>query len=153
MNIVFGVTGGIAAYKAADLCSQLIKGGHSVKVMMTENAKRFIGPLTFEALSGNSVILDTEHSAQSKISSSVGHVDLVKWADVICFAPLTASTMAKFFAGIGDNAISTFFLAIPHSSPILLCPAMNTEMWKHPTVKRNVDWLSKIENISAHLLA
>lgn len=145
MNILLGVTGGIAAYKAADLTSQLIKDGHSVRVVMTDNATRFVGPLTFEALSGHSVLTDAlaiGHTAGSL--SAIEHIDWAKWAEISVIAPLTASTLAKLATGLADDALTTVWMAIPSGIPCLLCPAMNTAMWEHPVVRRNLDWIAAL---------
>jgi phosphopantothenoylcysteine decarboxylase/phosphopantothenate--cysteine ligase len=142
MNVLLGVTGGIAAYKAADLVSRCQKAGLSVRVAMTPSATHFVGPLTFEALSGHPVMVDilaTGHAPEG--TSAVEHISWAKWADVACIAPLTASTLGKLACGIADNALTTLWLALPVSQPSILCPAMNTEMWANPVVQRNLGWL------------
>ncbi|MEQ1500791.1 MAG: flavoprotein [Myxococcota bacterium] len=145
MRVVLGVTGGIAAYKAADLTSQLVKRGDQVRVVMTPNATQFVGPLTFEALSGNPVMTDalqTGHTGGS--SSSIEHIDWAKWAQLTVVAPVTASTLAKLAVGIADDALTTVWMALPAGIPSLLCPAMNTAMWDHPAVQRNLRWLDEL---------
>ena len=137
MNILLGVTGGIAAYKAADLCSALIKHGHDVRVVMTKNALNFVGPSTFEGLTGNPPMTST-------FGDAMAHITWAKWADVAVVAPLTANSMAKLAMGLADDALTTVFLAIPQTTPILLAPAMNTEMWNHPTTQRNRRWLGDL---------
>jgi len=142
MNVIIGVTGGIAAYKAADLVSRCLKQGLSVRVAMTPAATHFVGPITFEALSGHPVLVDilaTGHTPEG--TSAVEHVSWAKWADVACVAPLTASTLGKLACGIADNALTTLWLALPTATPSVLCPAMNTEMWANPVVRRNLGWL------------
>jgi phosphopantothenoylcysteine synthetase/decarboxylase len=143
MNILLGVTGGIAAYKAADLVSRLVKDGHSVRVVMTPNATRFVGPLTFEALCGHPVLTDalaTGHGGGA--ISAIEHIEWAKWAQITVVAPLTASTLAKLAVGLADDALTTVWMALPEGVPHLLCPAMNTAMWNHPVVQRNLGWLS-----------
>lgn len=145
MRILLGVSGGIAAYKAADLVSQLAKRGHSVRVVMTENATRFVGPLTFEALSGHPVMLDALASGRSAGElSGIEHIDWAKWAELSVVAPLTASTLAKLATGIADDALTTVWMALPDGVPCLLCPAMNTAMWQHPVVQRNLAWIEAL---------
>jgi phosphopantothenoylcysteine decarboxylase/phosphopantothenate--cysteine ligase len=145
MRVLVGVTGGIAAYKAADLVSTLIKRGDEVRVVMTRNATRFVGPITFEALSGNPVMVDalaTGHGIEG--ASSIEHISWAKWAEKVVVAPLTASTLAKIAVGIADDALTTVLLAIPSGVPILLCPAMNTAMWEQPVVRRNIGWIEEL---------
>ena len=137
MKIVLGVTGGIAAYKAADLCSGLIKNGHDVRVVMTANAMRFVGEATFGGLTGLPVMT-------CGYADPMAHIELAKWPDAAVIAPLTANTMAKLAMGIADDALTTVFMAIPKATPILLAPAMNTEMWAHPVTQRNRRWLDEI---------
>ncbi|MBN2800800.1 MAG: phosphopantothenoylcysteine decarboxylase [Deltaproteobacteria bacterium] len=145
-NLLLGVTGGIAAYKAADLCSRAMKAGYTVRVVMTEAATRFVAPLTFEGLVGHQVmvnVLDPGHGSEGL--SAVEHVEWAKWADIACVAPLTASTLGKLACGIADNALTTLWLALPPDRPSLLAPAMNTEMWLQPVVQRNLRWLEALE--------
>jgi len=142
MRLLLGVTGGIAAYKAADLVSASMKAGHEVRVVMTHNASRFVGPVTFEALTGHPVMTDTfatGHGADG--ASSIEHISWAKWAEVACIAPLTASTLGRLACGIADDALTTVWMALPQHVPNLLCPAMNTRMWEHPAVVRNLGWL------------
>lgn len=131
-KVLLGVSGGIAAYKAAELSRALIKGGAEVKVMMTQSATEFITPLTFESLTGNpvSVELFTESF------TATHHIDLADWADLVLIAPATANTIAKINAGIGDDMFSTVMLAV--HSPTVIAPAMNSNMWSNPITKRNV---------------
>jgi phosphopantothenoylcysteine synthetase/decarboxylase len=146
VNLLLGVTGGIAAYKAADLVSMTRKAGHSVRVVMSHSAPRFVTPLTFEALSGHPVMTDALATGVTPDGvAAVEHIDWAKWADVACVAPLTASTLGKLACGIADDALTTVWMAIPRGVPQLLCPAMNTEMWFHPAVQRNLAWLSELK--------
>jgi phosphopantothenoylcysteine decarboxylase / phosphopantothenate---cysteine ligase len=134
VNLLLGVSGGIAAYKAAELCSLAVKAGHTVRVVQTRNAQRFVGAATFEGLTGHPVLDDT-------FADAMAHIDQAKWAHVACVAPLTANTLAKLACGLADDALSTTWLALPGAVPVVLAPAMNTEMWNHPLVQRNLGWL------------
>ena len=134
MKLLIGITGGIAAYKACELVSSAIKAGHEVRVMMTPNAERFVGSLTFEGLTGEPVLTNT-------FADAMAHIEWAKWSDVICIAPLTANTMAKLACGLADDALTTVLMATPAGIPIVLGPAMNTEMWNHPATQRNRKWL------------
>lgn len=143
MRLLLGVTGGIAAYKAADLVSTAIKRGFEVRVVMTESATRFVTPVTFEALSGHPVMLDTFATGAGQDGpSAIEHISVAKWAQVACIAPLTASTLGRLACGIADDALTTVWMALPQSVPNVLCPAMNTAMWEHPAVMRNLGWLA-----------
>lgn len=114
-----------------------IKRGHELRVVMSENATRFVGPLTFEALSGHPVHLDT-------FVDGMAHIALAKWANVVCVAPATANALAKIATGQADDALSTTLLAVPRGVPVVLAPAMNTEMWFNPVVERNLRWISEL---------
>ena len=142
MNILLGVTGGIACYKAADLCSKLVGLGHTVRVVMTPNAAHFIRPLTFEGLTGQPVMCDTSHAAQVPAEAGIAHIAWPRWADCAVIAPLTASTLGKMAHGVADNTLLTMWLALRADVPQLLCPAMNPTMWTHPSVKRNIEIVS-----------
>jgi phosphopantothenoylcysteine decarboxylase/phosphopantothenate--cysteine ligase len=138
-RLLLGITGGIAAYKAATVVSLAQKGGFEVRVIMTPAATKFVGPLTFEALSGHPVMTDTfETGSDGNSTSAVRHISWAKWADVACIVPLTAASMARLAHGLADNALATVWLALPAKTPNILCPAMNTEMWNHPLTQRNV---------------
>jgi len=143
MRLLVGVTGGIAAYKAAALVSAAKKRGYEVRVVMTPSATKFVGPLTFEALTNHPVMLDalaTGHSPDG--ASAVEHISWAKWAQIAIAAPLTASTLGRLACGLADDALTTVWLALPQGVPSVLCPAMNTEMWNKPVVQRNVGWLT-----------
>jgi phosphopantothenoylcysteine decarboxylase/phosphopantothenate--cysteine ligase len=145
MRVLVGVTGGIAAYKAADLTSQLVKRGDEVRVVMTPSATRFVGPLTFEALSSHPVMTDALATGQgTEGASAIEHISWAKWAEKVVVAPLTASTLARIAVGMADDALTTVLLALPAGIPILLCPAMNTAMWEHPAVRRNIAWIEEL---------
>lgn len=142
MNVLLGVSGGIAAYKACELVSLLVKQGHAVRVLMTPAATQFVGPVTFEALSGHAVMLDTfATGAGPEGVGAVEHINLAKWADVAMLVPATAATLGKLANGIADNALTTVFMAIPPHTRTVLAPAMNTEMWNHPAMQRNLGFL------------
>jgi phosphopantothenoylcysteine decarboxylase/phosphopantothenate--cysteine ligase len=135
-NIILGVTGGIAAYKSAEIVRHLKKSGCSVRVVMTASAEEFITPLTMQALSGNRVsteLLDVEAEA------AMGHIELAKWADGILIAPATANTLARLSSGRGDDLLSTITLAF--DGPIALAPAMNQAMWRDHRTQENLDSL------------
>ena len=132
-ELLVGVSGGIAAYKAADLVSKLVQAGASVSVILTRAGRQFIGPTTFEALTGRSVYSDL-FSPREHFRGE--HIGLAQRADLLCIAPATADMLAKLAHGIADDLLSTVALAV--TSPILLAPAMNCEMWSKPSVQRNV---------------
>lgn len=135
--VVIGVSGGIAAYKTANLVSDLVKHGVEVHVIMTKNATNFITPATFEVLSGNKCIVDTFDRG---FTFEVEHISLAKKADLILIAPATANIIAKLSAGIADDMLTTTVLAA--KCPILVAPAMNTNMYEHITVRNNLEKLS-----------
>jgi phosphopantothenoylcysteine decarboxylase/phosphopantothenate--cysteine ligase len=145
MRLLLGVTGGIAIYKAADLVSASVKLGCEVRVVMTVNATRFVGSITFEALTGHPVMTDTFATGPGADPiRSIEHIAWAKWAEVACIAPLTASTLGKLACGIADDALTTLWMALPQATPNILCPAMNSQMWKHPAVQRNLRWLDEM---------
>ena len=136
-RVIVGVTGGIAAYKAAELVRLFVKAGVRTKVAMTRNATRFVSPLTFEALSGNRVISDMW-------DPETGPMDHIHWgqeADLVVVAPATANFVAKAAYGLGDDFLSTMVLAA--SAPVLVCPAMNTHMFLNPVTQANVSLLKR----------
>ena len=135
-NIALGVTGGIAAYKAADLASRLKKAGADVRVVMTRSACQFVAPLTFESLTGHRVERDLFERPWE-----MGHISLAKFADVFVVAPATANLIGKYAGGIADDLLSTALLAAP--CPVLLAPAMNGNMWKNAAVQENVAALKR----------
>jgi phosphopantothenoylcysteine decarboxylase / phosphopantothenate---cysteine ligase len=135
-NILLCVTGGIAAYKAAALTSQLAQRGANVKVMMSESACKFIAPLTFQALSRNEVYIDT---FDEKNPAVIAHIDVADWADLVLVAPATANTIGKLAHGIADNMITTTLLAT--KAPVWIAPAMNVHMYEHPAVQANIETL------------
>lgn len=143
-NILLGVTGGIAVYKACDLTSKLTQAGANVRVIMTESAMKFVSPLTFQALSRNQVYLDT---FEEKDPSKIAHIDLADWADMIVIAPATANTIGKLANGIADNMLTSTLLAT--TAPVYIAPAMNVDMYAHPAVREN---LQKLADWGCHFI-
>lgn len=135
MTIVLGITGSIAAYKAADLTSQLLKLGHEVHCVMTKAATEFITPLTLQVLSRQPVLISLE---DEKNSWKPGHIELADQADLFLVAPLSADTLANFAHGLAPDPLSAIYLALPRTSTVLLAPAMNGKMWQHPATERNI---------------
>jgi phosphopantothenoylcysteine decarboxylase/phosphopantothenate--cysteine ligase len=137
-NILLGVCGGIAAYKALELLRLLKRHGANVKVFMTENSEAFVGRLTFEALSGQPVCSSLFEKVVSS-SEYIAHIDWAKKADVLVIAPATANMIGKIANGIADDALSTLVLAV--TSPVIICPSMNTNMYQNRALQRNLDRL------------
>lgn len=135
-TIILGITGGIAAYKAATLCSRLVQAGAKVHVIMTESAARFITPLTLQTLSRNPVHIDTFDERDPAV---VSHIHLADHADLIVIAPATANVIGKMANGLADDMLSTTLLAA--TSPVLVAPAMNVHMYEHPAVAQNLQTL------------
>ena len=139
--IVLGVSGGIAAYKAAELVRLLTDRGHQVQVVMTDSAQRFVGPLTFASLSGRKVITNLFGETDSEVKdSSIEHIDVAQRSDLLLVAPATADILAKFAHGIADDFLTTMHLA--YTGPVVAAPAMNTNMWRHPATQSNVAQLA-----------
>ena len=134
-KILLGVSGSIAAYKAADLCSQLGKLGADVSVILTESAERFVGVPTFRALTRNPVLTGVFDEPNAK---RIAHIDLAQSADLFLVAPASANTLAKMAHGIADELLTTCLLALPVATPLLVAPAMNTVMWEHPATQANL---------------
>ncbi|MEE9288666.1 MAG: bifunctional phosphopantothenoylcysteine decarboxylase/phosphopantothenate--cysteine ligase CoaBC [Bacteroidota bacterium] len=142
-NIVVGVTGGIAAYKACYLVRELCRKGAVVRVIMTRSATEFVTPLTFSTLSQNEVIVDLWPAGRSGSTDlGVRHVNIGVWADAAIIAPASANTMAKLACGIADNALTTTVLAL--RCPLILAPSMDLDMWNHPTTQSNVSRLKQL---------
>jgi len=131
-NVLLGITGGIAAYKAAELTRLLVTGGARVRVAMTPAAQTFVTPLTLQALSGNPVHTELLDSAAE---AAMGHIELARWADVVLVAPATADFIARLAHGHANDLLSTLCLAT--RAPLALAPAMNTQMWLHPATQAN----------------
>ena len=136
--IIIGITGGIAAYKSCELVRSLVKEEASVQVIMTENAMQFVTPLTLQTLSGNRVAEKTFHL---EWESKIGHISLADRADLIVIAPATASFIGKVSSGIADTLLTNVILAT--LSPVIVCPAMNVNMYNNPVVQENLEKLRK----------
>jgi phosphopantothenoylcysteine decarboxylase / phosphopantothenate---cysteine ligase len=139
MRITLGVTGGVAAYKSAELVRRLQLEGHTVQVVMTRAAREFITPLTFAALSGQKVITDlftNSPSDEANLESAIEHIAVAQRTDLLLVAPATADSLAKFARGLADDFLSTLYLA--STAPVILAPAMNVNMWQHPATQENL---------------
>jgi phosphopantothenoylcysteine decarboxylase/phosphopantothenate--cysteine ligase len=134
-KIVLGLSGGVACYKAAELCRALVKEGAQVQVVMTEAATHFIGAVTLQALSGNTVYTD---QWDPRVANNMAHIDLTRGADAVLVAPCSADFLRKLAHGACDDLLSTLCLARPSRVPLLVAPAMNVEMWQNPATQRNV---------------
>ncbi len=135
MNIVLGITGSIAAYKSADLASQLVKLGHEVHVVMTRAATEFITPLTLQTLTRRSVLVSLEDEKQSW---KPGHIELADQAELLLVAPASADVIGNFANGLAPDPLASIYLALPRATRVLIAPAMNGKMWDHPATRRNV---------------
>jgi phosphopantothenoylcysteine decarboxylase/phosphopantothenate--cysteine ligase len=138
MRITLGVTGGVAAYKAAELVRRLQQDGHVVQVVMTRSAREFVTPLTFAALSGQKVITDlfAESGGEANLESAIEHIAVAQRTDLLLVAPATADVLAKFARGIADDFLTTLYLAT--TAPVVVAPAMNVNMWNHAATSENV---------------
>jgi len=132
-RVLLCVCGGIAAYKAAELVRRLREAGAEVQVAMTDNARRFVGVATLQALSGRAVRTSLWDEAAE---AAMGHIELARWADRVLVAPATANTLAKLAHGLADDLVSTLCLATV--APIAVAPAMNNRMWLHPATQANL---------------
>src|SRR5580658_3619834 len=144
MRITLGVTGGVAAYKSAELVRRLQDDGHTVQVVMTRAAREFITPLTFAALSGQRVITDLfEKSSigEANVESAIEHIAVAQRTDLLLVAPATADILAKFARGVADDFLTTMYLACV--VPVVVAPAMNVNMWQHAATQENVATLKK----------
>lgn len=141
-NILIGITGGIAAYKICSLINKLKGEGIIAKVILTEAGSKFITPLTIQTLSGNPVYTDTFKIINTE---QVEHISLAKWCDLMLVAPATANTIGKIANGIADNLLTTVIMALPEKTPVLIAPAMNSNMWKNELVQQNIEKLKKIK--------
>ncbi|OOZ00499.1 bifunctional phosphopantothenoylcysteine decarboxylase/phosphopantothenate--cysteine ligase CoaBC [Solemya velum gill symbiont] len=139
-HILLGVSGGIAAYKSAELARLLVKAGAEVRVVMTTAATEFVGPMTFQALTGHTVrsgLFDEEHEA------AMGHIELARWADLVVIAPATADLMARLAHGKAEDLLTTLVLATP--AAVAIAPAMNQQMWADTATQANLERLDKRE--------
>ena len=132
----------LLAYKACELVRLATGDGAEVRVAMTRNATRFVGALTFETLTGHPVLCDTFQGGQE---GTIDHIAWAKWPTIAAVAPLTANVLGKLACGLADDALSTVMMALPRGVPVVLGPAMNTEMWFHPVVQRNRTWLQQMD--------
>jgi phosphopantothenoylcysteine decarboxylase/phosphopantothenate--cysteine ligase len=144
MRITLGVTGGVAAYKAAELVRRLQQDGFSVQVVMTRGAREFITPLTFAALTGQKVITDLfcgSEGAEANLDSAIEHIAVAQRTDLLLVAPATADILAKFARGVAGDFLTTLYLAT--TAPVVVAPAMNVNMWNHLATQENVELLRK----------
>jgi phosphopantothenoylcysteine synthetase/decarboxylase len=138
LNILLGVSGGVAAYKSVDLASKLTTAGAEVNIVMTENACRLVGEASFEAVTGSAVFTSLWNTPEGY---KIGHIALVDWADIIVVAPATANIVGKVANGICDDLLSTILCAawrLIQSGAVFLAPTMNSNMWNNPAVQRNL---------------
>src|SRR5712672_2911693 len=141
MRITLGVTGGVAAYKAAELVRRLQQDAFTVQVVMTRGAREFITPLTFAALTGQKVITDlfAESGGEANLESAIEHIAVAQRTDRLLVAPATADILAKFARGIADDFLTTLYLA--STAPVVVAPAMNVNMWNHAATQENLEML------------
>ena len=143
-NVLLGVSAGIAIYKAVDLASTLTQRGDRVYTLMTPNARKFVTPLTFQAVTQNSVVTDIfEDDPQFRPE----HISLSEWGEAMVIAPATADLIGRMAAGLGDDIVTSTLLA--YQGPVILAPAMNDRMWAHPLVRSN---LEKLRGIGHHVI-
>lgn len=135
MNIILGITGSIAAWKAADLASRLVKDGHEVHCIMTAHACEFITPLTLQTTTRRPVLVTLE---DEKHSWKPGHIELADNAKLFLVAPCSANVLAQFANGIAQDPLTSTYLALPRDTPVVIAPAMNGKMWQHPATQRNI---------------
>ena len=145
MRVALGVSGGVAAYKAAELVRKLQQEGIDVQVVMTESAREFITPLTFAALTGQKVITDmfggetAEGASGANVESAIEHIAVAQRIDLLVVAPATANVIAKMARGVADDFLTTLYLAT--IAPVVVAPAMNVNMWEHAATQENVETL------------
>ncbi len=136
MNIILGISGGIAAYKTPDLVRKLSKAGHQVQAVMTHSAHQFVAPMSLQAVSGRPV---RSELFDAQAESAMDHIELARWADTILVAPATAHTIAQLASGLAGDLLTTLCLA--SSAPLILAPAMNQQMWHHVATQENIQRL------------
>jgi phosphopantothenoylcysteine decarboxylase/phosphopantothenate--cysteine ligase len=141
MRVALGVSGGVAAYKAAELVRRLQQEGVEVQVVMTKSAQEFITPLTFAALTGQKVITEMfgSESSGANVESAIEHIAVAQRIDLLVVAPATANVIAKMARGISDDFLTTLYLAT--TAPVIVAPAMNVNMWEHPATQENIEML------------
>jgi len=142
-KILIGITAGIASYKICSLVRMFIKNGDQVKVVMTDSATKFVSPLVFQSLSGNVVYKDMFEPVKE---NAVDHLNLADWCDVFILAPATANTIGKIVSGIADNLLTTVIMALPKEKPVIIAPAMNTNMWENVVVQKNIETIKTFKN-------
>ncbi len=147
-NILVGVCGGISVYKTCELVRLLVKGGFSVKVIMTEAAAKFVTPLTFQTLSKNPVYIDMFGLIREE---NIQHISLSQWADLCVVAPISANTFSRIANGICGSLLTTVVCALGKDTKVLFVPAMNENMWKNPIIQENLSKLKSIEKYSIML--
>lgn len=140
-RVLVAVTGGIACYKSAALVSKLVQAGADVRVIMTEAATKFVGPITFQSLSSKPVITSMWQADDQPESQ---HVGFARWCELMIIAPASADIIAKLAAGLCDDVVSLTACALPRATPLLLVPAMNADMWASPIVQRNMQTLTDL---------
>lgn len=148
-HVVIGVTGGIAAYKAADLVSPLRALGFETRVAMTRTATRFVTPLTFASLTGHSVLCD---EFGTEIDPAIPHIAWARWADAVVVAPATANFLARLAHGMADDSLTALLLALEPHKPVVLAPAMNTVMWENEFVRANLSRIASIGGARFHVV-
>ncbi len=143
-RIVLGVTGGIAAFRAADLVSVLRERGAETRVAMTRAATKFIAPLTFAALTGHEVLIHELEAGDAAQAPTIPHIEWARWAQAVVVAPATADFLARLAHGFGDDPLTSMLLALDAAVPVVIAPAMNTKMWENPLVQANLDRLAQV---------
>jgi len=141
-NILLGITASIAAYKTCDLINLLKRDGHSVKVIMTEHALKLVGPITIQSLTDNPVYTEMFNYI-SPGEEEIEHISLAKWCDLFAIVPATGDIIGKVANGIADDLLSTTIMALPKNKPVVIAPAMNTNMWLNRFVQKNVKVLQE----------
>lgn len=142
-NILLGVTAGVAIYKSCSLARMLKKNGFRVKVVMTPNAAKLISSQLFESLTCEPVYIEM---FQERKEYCIEHIGLAQWADCALIVPASANTIAKLALGVCDNLLTTVMLSLPKKTHLYVAAAMNTNMWKHPATKQNINTLKKFKN-------
>ncbi|MDD5772541.1 MAG: flavoprotein [bacterium] len=148
-NILIGITGSIAAYKICELIRALKKKDVSVKVILTKAGEQFVTPLTISTLTENRVYKDlfVDDAGAHRDMPLLEHINLSDWADVCVIAPASANTIAKIAHGIADNLLTSTVLALPKEVPLIICPAMNVNMWENKMVRKNMSVVQEIADI------
>ncbi|NGO39827.1 phosphopantothenoylcysteine decarboxylase [Limisphaera ngatamarikiensis] len=139
-NIILGVTGSIAAHRAVDLCSLLVRAGCEVRVVLTADARRFVTEVPFQTLSRHAVVTDLYDTVEGWQPT---HIQWADWAELLLIAPATAHTLARLAHGLADDALTCMALALRPETPVIVAPAMNGKMWLHPATQANVEVLRR----------